>query len=298
MHNALFSRHGLPHTYHRYETTNITELTAIIRSPHFGGASVTIPLKLDVVPLLDEIDSAAHAIGAVNTIVTRPKSSAAKPILVGHNTDWQGMVHAIRTVGAVSCSNCYARPGMVVGGGGTARAAIYALRSMSFRPIYLVGRNMAKLIDLASHFDESYDVRPISAKTESHDLKIAKRPVVVIGTIPGDARIESDMFELLSRVFQADDSGTTGGSSVGARILLDMAYEPATTGLKLLASKHGWTRVSGLEALIRQGICQFHLWTGILPSYSFCRAIISGSTLQSHGNVSCDTSGDGETCIV
>ncbi|KAF5016595.1 hypothetical protein F66182_11678, partial [Fusarium sp. NRRL 66182] len=52
MHNTLFEQNGLPHVYTRLETDKAQDVKEFIRSPDFGGASVTIPLKLDIIPLI------------------------------------------------------------------------------------------------------------------------------------------------------------------------------------------------------------------------------------------------------
>ncbi|KAM0718731.1 hypothetical protein Q7P37_005802 [Cladosporium fusiforme] len=277
LHNTLFNLTGLPHTYHRHETSDVSELKSIIRSPNFGGGSVTIPLKLDVMPLLDAIDPAAQTIGAVNTIVATPNpASPSTPTLTGHNTDWQGMILALRNAGAAASSTTSPEPGMVIGGGGTARAAIYALKNMGYSPIYLVGRNKAKLTSLASAFDASYNVRLLSSEAEAQAIPPAAQPVVAVGTIPGDSPIDPGMREILCHIFQASAPSITGVASGSAKVLLEMAYKPAITSLMQLASNSGWKSVPGLEALVGQGIHQFRLWTDIVPLYEVCRDAVMG----------------------
>ncbi|KAG9967787.1 AROM pentafunctional protein, ARO1, partial [Aureobasidium melanogenum] len=148
LHNALFAQSGLPHEYGLFETTEAKDIEKIIRAPNFGGGSVTIPLKLDVMELLDHVDPAARTIGAVNTVVPT-QTANGKTILTGYNTDWQGMTIALQFAGAEGNSGVLKEAAMVIGGGGTARAAIYALHKMGYSPIYLVGRNTSKLQTLA-----------------------------------------------------------------------------------------------------------------------------------------------------
>lgn len=278
LHNTLFQLTGLPHTYGRHETSDISELPSILRSPNFGGASVTIPIKLDVMPLLDAIDPAAKTIGAVNTIVATPNpASPSNPTLTGHNTDWQGMILALRNAGTTHVSATHPEPGMVVGGGGTARAAIYALKNMGYSPIYLVGRNKAKLTDLASAFDASYNVRLLASEADARALQPSEHPTVAIGTIPGDSPIDPSMREILCHIFQASAPNITGKGGIrDQKVLLEMAYKPAVTSLMQLASNSGWKAVPGLEALVGQGIHQFRLWTDIVPLFDVCREAVMG----------------------
>ena len=103
------------HKYGLFETDRATDIVDIIRSPDFGGGSVTIPLKLDVMPLLDTIDPAAQIIGAVNTIVP-VTGGTGKTTLTGYNTDWLGMVLALRNAGAHGTAGVLKEAGMVIGG--------------------------------------------------------------------------------------------------------------------------------------------------------------------------------------
>ena len=72
LHNTGFEILGLPYRYELLQTDAVgKEIKAAIASPDFGGAPVTIPFKLDVIPLLDKLSLAATTIAAVNTIVPR-----------------------------------------------------------------------------------------------------------------------------------------------------------------------------------------------------------------------------------
>ena len=278
LHNALFRLTGSPHTYELLETDDVTAAAESMRAEDFGGASVTIPLKLDVIPLLEDLDEPAKVIGAVNTILPM-RDEQGKSILRGHNTDWQGMVLALRNAGATSSvSNSTNQAGMVIGAGGTARAAIYALHSMGYSPIFLVGRTESKLAQLVADFPDEYSLRLLCSTDAVLEVPTANRPVVAIGTIPGDAPIDHTMREVLCAVFELD-KGTAHSSAAEneSKILLEMAYKPAVTSLMQLAQNSGWRTVPGLEALTAQGMYQFELWTGITPLLSHSRKAVMGT---------------------
>jgi len=119
MHNTGFEVLGLPHKYELLQTNAVgDEIRAAITAPDFGGASVTIPFKLDVMPLLNKLPPAARAIGAVNTIIPCVIDlEGSIRILYGDHMDWLGIRECIqrklpttRTVGAA----------LVIGTGGTA----------------------------------------------------------------------------------------------------------------------------------------------------------------------------------
>ena len=283
LHNTLFGLTGLPHHYGVCETDDAKDAIAIIRSPDFGGASVTIPLKLDIMPLIDSIDSAAQTIGAMNTIVPTVDESSGKTVLKGYNTDWQGMVLSLRNAGAGNGAGVLNQSGMVIGGGGTARAAIYALKQMGYSPIYLVGRNKSKLADLTASFSEEYNVQILSSVQEAQTIPASSHPVVAIGTIPGDSPIDAAMREILSAIFQvgasaSNSAGVTAGNE--GKVLLEMAYKPTVTALMELAGQSGWRTVPGLEPLVGQGVHQFRLWTGIMPLYRVSREAVMGTYVK------------------
>lgn len=268
--NTLFAQMGLPHEYSRLETTNVEDVKDFIRSPDFGGASVTIPLKLEIVPLLDEVAQEAEIIGAINTIVPVDNGEDKPARLVGYNTDWQGMVLSLRNAGVNDAAGDSSAA--VVGGGGTARAAIYALHSMGYSPIYIFGRSPAKLQGMVSSFPSSYNIRVVE---ESAMLDTV--PNVAIGTIPGDKPIDPAMRETLCHLFdrtEEADPDRVKSIDKSPRVLLEMAYKPAVTPLMQLASDSGWDTVPGLEALVGQGVFQFKHWTDISPPYNDARVRI------------------------
>ncbi|TVY80434.1 Pentafunctional AROM polypeptide [Lachnellula suecica] len=272
LHNTLFQQTGLPHGYLRFETDQAKEVADIIRSPDFGGASVTIPLKLDIIPLLDDVTDAAKLIGAVNTIVPTPGQSGVPPRLVGENTDWLGMTHSLISHSYSTVSSGPPGSALVIGAGGTARAAIYALQSLAHSPIYIVSRTPSKLATMISSFPSNFNIVPLT-QCGAEALTEAEVPRVAIGTIPADKPIEQNMREVLATVLRHEKADTNA-----QRTLLEMAYKPSTTALMQMASDAGWVAIPGLEVLSAQGWYQYQKWTGIKPLYQDARAAVLGDS--------------------
>ena len=278
MHNTLFKVTGLPHTYSLFETSKAADLDQILQSASFGGASVTIPLKLDIVPRLDSISDDAKLIGAVNTIIADPSTPSSKnqggQHLTGRNTDWQGMTRVLLNAGAQPSAQ---QSGIVIGGGGTARAAIYALHAMGYTPIYVLGRSKPKIQQLASSFPEDYNVEVLHPSEQP--LKMTSVPAAAISTIPADKPIDPAVKRFLDHwLFGVNDGelrvegdGSRGGKMAVKQILLEMAYKPAVTDMMEMAAGGGWTTIPGLEVLAGQGWYQFEAWTGIEPLYEMVR---------------------------
>lgn len=263
LHNSLYRANGLPHEYSRLETSDANAVKAVIRSADFGGASVTIPLKLDIIPLLDSLSEAAKIIGAVNTITPTQNGS-----LVGDNTDWLGMTHSLSSIDRLS-SPLSTTSGLVIGAGGTSRAAIYALHALAHKPIYVVARSPAKVDALIASFPEEYDIRPLLTVSEVKALETL--PTTAIATIPADQPIEQNTREVLAEVLHHPEL-----KDVEGRVLMEMAYKPTVTATMHMAHDAGWHAIPGLEILAAQGWYQFQRWTGITPLYKDARAAVMG----------------------
>ena len=91
MHNAAFKHLGLEISYEAHDVppARLREAVSSLRDEHILGANVTVPHKQAVMPLLDGLNNAATAIGAVNTVVNN------KGRLIGHNTDAAGFLRAL-----------------------------------------------------------------------------------------------------------------------------------------------------------------------------------------------------------
>ncbi|KAG2088165.1 uncharacterized protein F5147DRAFT_789634 [Suillus discolor] len=223
------------HIYSEFlETANVGEkIKATLAAPDFGGASVTIPFKLDVIPLLDKLSPAAEAIGAMNTII--PATEGENRMLHGGNTDWLGIRESIRSrapsIGASAAA-------LVVGAGGTARAAIFALQSLGAQRIYLFSRSLI----------ETLDVWPAEGPA----------PTVIVSTVPASATTTDSTNPGAVLLPLALFDATVNGAVV------DMAYKPAETHLLTLAKSAApnWARVVGVEVLLEQGYAQFETWMG------------------------------------
>jgi pentafunctional AROM polypeptide len=179
----------------------------VIRAPEFGGASVTIPLKLDIIPLIADITDAAKIIGAVNTIVPTPGEPGTAPRLVGENTDWLGMTHSLVSASYTTVSSGAPGSALVIGAGGTARAAIYALQSLAHSPIYIVSRTPSKLSAMISTFPAEFNIIPLTELSAAEG--ISDVPRVAIATIPADKPIEQNMREIVATMLRHPNLTTT-----------------------------------------------------------------------------------------
>jgi pentafunctional AROM polypeptide len=264
LHNTLFAQAGLPHHYQRLETDQASDLVKVLSSDDFGGASVTIPLKRDIMDHVDELTEAAKTIGAVNTVI--PVRGATARRLVGDNTDWKGMVYSLRGAGIAAQPSDAPAAGMVVGAGGTTRAAIFALHSLGFSPIHVVGRDSTKTKALVADFPAEYNLHVLSQGASPSD---ATPPAVVISTIPADKPIDSGVREVVASALRQSSPAGAVARSV-PRVLLEMAYKPRHTPIMQLADEAGgWSTIPGLEVLTSQGWYQVRRIHSYNESHAF-----------------------------
>ncbi|KAI8320420.1 Pentafunctional AroM protein [Martensiomyces pterosporus] len=242
MHNAGFAALGLPHAYALNESEGVDVLAEVIAAQDFGGASVTIPHKQAIIPLLDSLTPAAQRIGAVNTVIP-VESSDGKRSLVGDNTDYLGIAGCLKRTQIDAQTAAFASAtALVIGAGGTARAALYALHSLGVPNVLIYNRTASRAEQLAGEFASLF--ASLTAVQQLADAA-ASLPSYIVGTIPAsDLAIPEELF-----------AGSGG-------VALDMAYKPRWTPLLEAAEKKKqWTVVHGAAVLIEQGIHQLEKWT-------------------------------------
>lgn len=172
MHNAAFKFHGLQHSYSARQSSSLEDLSAFFDDT-FGGASISLPFKSDVMSLLDSVSESAKAIQAVNTILpiretaksgkwpprgwknNRVNNRAGKITgLHGENTDWIALRTCIGRQLSAANSVTPASTSLVVGAGGMARASVYALMSLGIKNIVIWNRTLSRAQQLVGHFED------------------------------------------------------------------------------------------------------------------------------------------------
>lgn len=139
--NTVFQLLDINAHYTRVRIENVRELTTTIRNLNIYGSNITSPFKEEVIPHLDEVSEEAKAIGAVNLVI----NSNGK--LKGYNTDYIGVVKAVEETGL----QLKGRNALILGAGGAARAAAYALVSEG-ATLFISNRTKQKAEALAARF--------------------------------------------------------------------------------------------------------------------------------------------------
>ena len=219
-----------------------------LRSEVYLGGNVTVPHKLNVMELLDEIDSLAKTIGAVNTIVREGEK------LLGYNTDAYGFVKSLKEVGKFDPQG---KQVLLLGAGGAARAAAFGLASEGISSLTIANRTLSRAESLA--VDVRRYLSDSGGAIEVHTISMADEAL-------GDVSAVSDL------IVNSTSIGMQGTDSSGASPLqlhpipknacvYDMVYNPPVTPLLADAEKAGATAVNGLPMLIYQGAAAFEKWT-------------------------------------
>lgn len=268
MQGAAFDTTKLPHKYERHDLETVEEFVKgdFFNDPNFGGASVTIPHKQAIVPYIDVLSDAVNKIGSVNTIIAKKNKSGNRRVLIGDNTDWKGMYNPCRRkIGDDVKEGEYA---LVLGGGGTARAAAYTATQLGLPRIYW-GRTLSKAQDFADTFGgtavSSLDEEgegSLGAFLEENGAKIK----LVLSTIPKTAKFELPPWLL------ADPTSLP--------VVLDVNYKPYNTPLLLQCVEAGCDVVRGSEMLWEQGAGQFELWTGRMAPYGVMKSVVLKNCLE------------------
>jgi shikimate dehydrogenase len=221
------------------EPSRIAEAIYGLRALGFYGANVTAPHKQSVIPFVDRLSPEARKIGAVNTITVE-----GQRYLVGHNTDSIGFIDCLRGNGF----DPKQKQATVVGAGGAARAAVYALIASEAKSITILSRNPAQADELALFFGDSrlqtgiLSRHEIISSAEGSDLLVNATPVGMLAHV--DCSIWPDDVPIPSHV-----------------TVLDLVYNPRNTRLLHQALDAGAKAISGLEMLLFQGAASFALWT-------------------------------------
>lgn len=255
-HRAIYSAVGKNWGQCLYETTDLESFLAYLKKdPKCMGSGVTMPFKVAVIPHLSELTDEGKAIGAVNTIFFKTAADGSR-IYCGTNTDCLGIRDAFFT--NVEGSPYRRKPGLVVGGGGTCRAAIYALQKfMDCSPIYIVNRDASEVEAVLQECRArggGDDLIYVSTREQAEKLPA---PGAIVSAVPDFSPVtesEKTARDILTILLRSGDKGA----------LLEMCYHPSPdTQISRLATDCGWQVIGGIEAMLGQGFAQARLWTGI-----------------------------------
>jgi shikimate dehydrogenase len=257
MHNAAFRELGLDYAYLPFNVSADRLAGAVegMRALNMVGMNVTIPHKVAVIPLLDEVAPLARQIGAVNVIHNEGGR------LTGSNTDAGGFLRLLEGHGIDARGLRVA----VLGAGGASRAVCFALASRGAH-ITILNRTADKAeacaAELAVYTGRTFEALEMNPANLAGAL--AKAGLIVnttsIGMAPGVKKSPVSR-ELLER----------------RHSVVDIVYNPLKTSLIRDAQRAGALTIGGLEMLAWQGALAFEIWTGRVAPIDVMRRAAAGA---------------------
>lgn len=242
IHNYWMEKYKIDGLYEAVEVSaeNLQSLVQKMVSEGFCGFNVTVPHKVSVFNLLDEISDTAKKAGAVNTVVIRNDKT-----LFGDNTDGFGFVANVKE----SCPDFdfTGKTAVVLGSGGASRGICAALSKEGCKEIRLVCRSKEKGEAL---------VRDVGGNFVIYEWIDREKALTGADFLANATTLGMDGFDGLD--ISLDSLNT-------AAVVADAVYVPLETKLLKQAREKGFKTADGLGMLLHQAAGAFKLWFGFYP---------------------------------
>lgn len=263
MHNAAFKKLGLDYVYLPFRVTKEELGRAIdgIRALNIRGLNVTLPHKVAVSQFLDELDTPAEKIGAINTIVNR------NGVLKGYNTDATGFLRALLERGI----DPKGKRVVILGAGGASRAISFILAERGAR-LVILNRTWDKAKLCADRISGLFqnEVAALKLNRENLMTALSQADILVNTTSLG---MDPDI----------NQTPVAANLLKPALVVFDIVYNPIETRLQREAKVAGATVIGGVEMLVWQGAVAFEKWTGLKAPVELMRNEVI-KVLQRHEN--------------
>jgi 3-dehydroquinate dehydratase/shikimate dehydrogenase len=246
MQNAAFQAKHVNAVFLPCQTHKLADFLAFARGLQLQGFAITMPYKRAILRALDWVDPLAHRIGACNTVALQ------RGRWLGWNTDAAAVVEVLTKRLRLAGSRI-----LILGAGGAARAAAYAVRAEGAEVIITSRREAA-------------------ARTLARGVAAQVVPWSTAESLEVDAVINATPVGMYPQV----DSAPIDLARLRVRVVFDMVYFPLVTRFLNEARGRGLTTISGLEMLVAQGARQFEIWTGLAAP----RALMEQAVRQALGH--------------
>lgn len=241
MHSQWFSDLTIDATYIpvHVKKENLAEAVESLKSLGASGWNVTIPHKEAILPLLDQMDSSAEQMGAVNTVVVE-----ANGTLTGYNTDGSGFVNSLEEAMGTNLKELSI---LIIGAGGAARGIAFALKEQGYVNLVCANRSLSNAQRLIADLKSGHALSLDQAEAQLADFQ------VIIQTTPaGMITSNVDMPLSLKNV-------------TSSAIVADIVYNPLLTPFLAEAKDRGARCLNGVGMFVHQGALSFQKWTNRKP---------------------------------
>ncbi|MBD1382070.1 shikimate dehydrogenase [Metabacillus arenae] len=261
IHNDAFSHLHLSAYYHAFhvEKEKLADAVSSLRTLGVLGFNVTVPHKVAIMPLLDEIDESASRIGAVNTV----KNKDGK--LIGYNTDGIGYLTSLKRRIKKPLSESKV---LLIGAGGAARGIYFTLAKEGCLQIDICNRTIEKAKDLISEC-------PIKVKGDAYSIHGAENLIY-----------DYDIIIQTTSIGMHPNTSEKPIELTGAKkecLVSDIIYNPIQTQLLKEAEAEGMQTLTGVGMFVHQAAHAFIIWTGIEPNVARMEKIV----INKLGGTSC-----------
>ncbi len=235
IHNYWLKKYGLNGTYKAIDIlpNNLKQDIQKLIDEGYTGFNVTIPHKISIMGLCDEIDDIAYEIGAVNTVTIKNGK------LYGTNTDAYGFIQNIKS--NEPDFNFKAGKAVILGAGGAANAIAYALIKEGIPEIIITNRTKEKAQELARGIIKVVDWQDRNEAVKDANLVINTTSLGMIGAPALDIELSNN------------------------NLVTDIVYAPLYTDLLKQAQSKNIKIVTGIGMLLHQACRGFELWNGVFP---------------------------------
>jgi shikimate dehydrogenase len=253
MSDAVYAHHGLPWQFWKSDIATPADLAlavAALRPLGYRGIGITVPWKVEVIPLLDAVDDDVRAIGAANYLTIEDGR------LIGHNNDGKGVVRAFEKQTPLAGQRV-----VMLGAGGAGRAMAVELAWAGAAHLTLVTRCGEQGREVAATVTRASGVPAVWQLWEGPVAVPAGTTLVMNATHLGCA---PDLEPVPLR-WETVPAGCTA---------VDVITNPRITPFLASAREHGCTIVDGVEMLVQLAMQIFERWTGVTPEEAvFQRAV-------------------------
>ncbi|MFC2001356.1 shikimate dehydrogenase [Chloroflexota bacterium] len=244
MHNAAFNELGIDYSYvpFRVKKEELDKAIEGIKALNIRGINVTIPHKVAVIPLLDELDPLVEKIGAVNTIVNNDG------VLRGYNTDATGFLQALLERGVEPRD----KTAIILGAGGASRAISFTLAE---RGVHLTILNRILELDWAQELAQRIS-QTFKKKVKALELNLEILSSLLEST---DILVNATSVGMNPNI---DETPVPANLLKPNLVVFDIVYNPIKTRLLTEAEAAKAKTIGGLNMLAWQGALAFEIWTG------------------------------------
>mgnify|MGYP001800635276 CR=1 FL=1 len=255
LHGLWLQQHGIDGTYTAQDVApeDLPAFLDRIRKGNFTGGNITLPHKEAALHLVDEVDSTARRLGAINTVWMEGDRR------LGTNTDGHGFLANLDDRHPSWDSPGRLRAGaLVLGAGGASRAIVMGFMGRVIQLLTVANRTVARAQAIADEFGTPCEAISIDDASKGDDFGLVVN-TTSLGMGGEGLPIDPTVFPRTT-------------------LVTDAVYTPLMTPLLLAAKRAGQPTVDGLGMLLHQAVPGFEKWFGSRPTVTNkVRATILGT---------------------